>query len=206
MDTDKSNMQQGFSQQGSSQAPMQPIPQQNPQQDIEKKKEKILKIKNFLTLKIKIHQLISLKKITEAKDTYYSLYTLYQDIVKEANEQEAAKFQSDLTSIYNQLTTSMKQQETAAAVTAHGGHSPRNQEEDKLMHHSVRRGVITTDFDLIVKTVEEKGKMSLADVMAQFKIGRRLAEEWIQILADYGLVEIKYLPVGGIEVLKINKI
>ena len=47
--------------------------------------------------------------------------------------------------------------------------------------------------------------MTLADIESQFNINKRLAEEWIQILADYGLVEIRYLPIGGIEIHNIKK-
>ncbi len=190
MDTDRSNIP-------TQKSPVQPQGQENQaaiQQDILRKKEKISKIKNFLQLKIKIHQLISMKKLDEAKDTYYTLYTLYQDIIKDSEEQEVTKLQSDISAIYSKLTTSMK------ATT-----TKQNSTEKKASPSLKKEKVITTDFDLIVKTVEEKGKISLSEIQTEFKISRRLAEEWIQILADYGLVEIKYLPVGGIEILKIEK-
>jgi len=190
MDTDRSNIPP-------QQSPQQPQGQENKaaiQQDILRKKEKINKIKNFLQLKIKIHQLISMKKLDEAKDTYYTLYTLYQDIIKDSDEQEIAKLQSDISAIYSKLTSNMK-----ANVN-------QDNPEKKTSSPTLKKEkVITTDFDMIVKTVEEKGKISLSEIQSQFKISRRLAEEWIQILADYGLVEIKYLPVGGIEILKIEK-
>jgi len=176
-------------------------PQQNQvnRDAISIKKTKIKKIREFLDMKIKIHQLISLMKLDEAKTTYNSLYLTYQDILKVATPTETKKLQTDLSSIYSALMNSL----TSKKVKRHLEEVPKEKSQLKNQKKTQKK-IVTTDFDIILKIIEEKGKLGLSEIQSLFNINRRLAEEWVQILNDYGLVEIKYLPVGGIEVTKIS--
>ena len=175
-------------------------PQQNPVNEdaISIKRIKIKKIREFLDMKIKIHQLINLVKLDEAKTTYNSLYLTYQEILKIATPLETKKLQIDLSNIYSTLMSSL----TSKKVKKHLEENPK--EASELNQKKTIKKIVTTDFDIILKIIEEKGKLSLSEIQSLFNINRRLAEEWVQILNDYGLVEIKYLPIGGIEVTKIS--
>lgn len=176
-------------------------PQQNPVNEdaISIKRIKIKKIREFLDMKIKIHQLINLVKLDEAKTTYNSLYLTYQEILKIATPLETKKLQIDLSNIYSTLMSSL----TSKKVKRHLEEDPTGASKLKDQKKTIKK-IVTTDFDIILKIIEEKGKLSLSEIQSLFNINRRLAEEWVQILNDYGLVEIKYLPIGGIEVTKIS--
>jgi hypothetical protein len=165
-----------------------------------KKKQKIEKIKQFLDIKVKIFQLMNLNKYDQAKNSYQALYLLYQDILKTANPVEANKLQKDLSSIYAKLVENVQTKRVKRIQDNDNYNNNENKESN-----TAKKKIITTDFDMIMKIVEENGKMGLSEIQSQFNISRRLAEEWIQILSDYGLVEIKYLPIGGIEIVKITK-
>lgn len=167
---------------------------------IRKKKEKISKIKEFLDLKVKIHNLIKLNKYDQARDTYQTLYPIYQDLLKIATSAEAAKLQKDLSIIYTKLLENLQKKRVKGIQEDGNIPIEKTTKEDRI-----KRKVITTDFDMIMKIIEENGKMTLGQIESQFNISRTLAEEWVQILADYGLVEIRYMPIGGIEVSKIKK-
>jgi hypothetical protein len=162
-----------------------------------KKREKIVKLKQFLELKVKIKQAIDMNKIDVAKNNYNSLYAIYQDLIKLVSEAEATKFQKDLSNIYKTLLDRIQNKH----IKKFQGFNSNKIETNKD-NKSDKKKVITTDFDVIIKTLEEKGKMNLNDIESQFNISKRLAEEWIQILSDYGLIDIRYLAIGGVEITK----
>lgn len=165
-------------------------------QEILQRKEKINKLREFINIKIKINHLISLNKLDEAKESYRLMDSLYKEILEISTPLEATKLQNDISGIYSRLVAAItekntkKEQQQQAAAT-------------KKIEQKAMPRIITTDLDIVLKIVEEKGKMTLAEIQAMFSIPRRLAEEWIQILADGNLVDIRYLPVGGIEVIKL---
>ncbi|MCB9358932.1 hypothetical protein H6503_03305 [Candidatus Woesearchaeota archaeon] len=161
------------------------------------KKERIEKIKEFLNLKVKIFRLINLKRLNEAKETYHNLYIIYEEIIHNSNEREAVKFQSDISTIYSKLMAASNEKSVKKREEP-------DKDEKKQAKKKIVKKVITTDLDMIIKIVEDKGRMSLSDIQSTFNISRRLAEEWVQVLADYGLVEIRYLPVGGIEIVRVR--
>lgn len=162
------------------------------------KKQRIENIKAFLQLKTKINQLISLHKIEEAKQTYHSLYKIYQALINVINDAQKKNFEDSLSGIYKKLNEAINNKRVKK-----GNVTPKDnikKPKDKI----IRKAALTTDIDMVLQIIDEKGKMTLSEIESQFKISRRVAEEWIQILSDAELINIKYLPVGGIEVTKIN--
>ncbi|MFT4303002.1 MAG: hypothetical protein ACMXYG_00405 [Candidatus Woesearchaeota archaeon] len=169
---------------------------------INQKKQRLQNLKEFLNLKVKIHQLINLKRIEEAKEAYHNLYIIYERIIQNADERESIKLQADISTIYSKIISAVNKKTVKKA-----NEKPKIVSEEKVINRKTEtKKIITTDLDIIIKIVEDKGRMSLSEIQSTFNINRKLAEEWIQLLADYGLVEIRYLPVGGIEITKIQKI
>lgn len=162
------------------------------------KKQRIENIKAFLQLKTKINQLISLHKIDEAKQTYHSLYKIYQQLLTVVSDTQKKQFEDSLSNIYSKLNDAINNKRVKKGNI--------NQEENikKPKDRVIRKAALTTDIDMVLQIIDEKGKITLSEIESQFNISRRIAEEWIQILSDANLVNIKYLPVGGIEVTKIN--
>jgi hypothetical protein len=165
-------------------------------------KEKVAKLKIFIAMKSKINQLISFKKFEEAKQTYSSMYGVYQQLLRLSTEQEAARLHKDVSDIYAELIDAMTRKGIKKAAVLHDKNAER--EEELKKKQQMARKIVTTDFDVIMQVIEEKGKMTLAEIETRFGVSRNLAEEWIQILADYKLVDLRYLPVGGIEITKIK--
>ena len=69
-----------------------------------------------------------------------------------------------------------------------------------LTNKTSKENTIITDFDIMLDLINKKGKLTMAEIEERFAINKKLAEEWAQILADHDLVEIRYLPIGGVEV------
>jgi len=65
--------------------------------------------------------------------------------------------------------------------------------------------VIETDFDVLYKLVLEKNKVKISEVAKMFKIDKKKAEEWVQILDERDLVRIHYPAMGEPEIRKITK-
>jgi len=198
MDTDKSNPKPDDAQMQNSQAEGGQQPNSAPQGT---NADKAAIIRQFLGFKVKIHHMMNQDKLDEAKEAYHQMYALYQDIVNSLSPQEGARLQNDLSSIYSKLMSGITNKKRVK----------RGKGVDKVLSKPTRerskkekKKIMTTDLDMVIKIVEEKGKMNMSEIQSTFNIGRRLAEEWIQILSDYGLVEIRYLPVGGIEITKIK--
>ncbi len=63
--------------------------------------------------------------------------------------------------------------------------------------------VIETDFDSLYNLVLEKNKVKISEVAKMFKIDKKKAEEWVQILDEHGLVQIHYPPMGEPEIRKL---
>ena len=53
-----------------------------------------------------------------------------------------------------------------------------------------------TSIDLLYRRIQEKGKMSLNEVMTFFHVSKEVAEEWGEILEKHGLITIEY-PLFG---------
>ena len=62
-----------------------------------------------------------------------------------------------------------------------------------------------TEFDKLYNIVQEKGRVKLQEVMNLFKINKKLAEKWAEILRKAGLIDIYYPAVGDIELRKLKK-
>lgn len=165
--------------------------------EVIKRKEKMDVMRQFLTLRRKIYHNINIGSPEEAKDTYDALYSLYQEMLKSFGGSEAAVLNSDMTEVYAKL-------EGALNKKVKKGHFMEVEKEDTEEKKKYKKKIVTTDLDIVMQIVEEKGRMNLAEIQAKFNISKRLAEEWIQILADYGLVEIRYLPIGGVEISKVE--
>jgi hypothetical protein len=163
------------------------------------KQQKMRFMKSFIELKRKIYQLIELGKPEEARDTYDNLFLLYQEMARNVKEEEIVSIKTDIAVVYHNLEQAINKKKIKKGIFKEVDNNKGNAE--KLY----RDKIVTTDLDSIMQIVEERGKMNLAEIETKFNIPRRLAEEWIQILADYGLVEIRYLPIGGIEINKISK-
>ncbi len=162
------------------------------------RKQRIENIKAFLQLKTKINQLISFHKIDEAKQTYHSLYKIYQKLTTVVNETQQKQFEDSLSNIYKKLNDAINNKRVKR------GNVNIDKDVKTPKERTIRRAALTTDIDMVLQIIDEKGKMTLSEIESQFNISRRISEEWIQILSDANLVNIKYLPVGGIEVTKIN--
>lgn len=168
------------------------------------KRERVEKMRSFLMLKKKIYALLGSHNTADARVSYQALYGLYHEIMSISNERERADLQRDMNAVYQKIT------EAIHAKGVKKGHIQDSENSDKKdAYIPARKKIITTAFDVIVNIVDEKGRISLSEIQSKFNISRHLAEEWVQILADYGVVEIRYLPVGGVEVMKpkgkINK-
>jgi len=59
-----------------------------------------------------------------------------------------------------------------------------------------------TEFDKLYNLVQEKGKVKIEDVMKIFKIDKKLAEKWADILKKAGLVDVYEPAMGNIEIRK----
>ena len=160
------------------------------------KKERIDNMRSFLNLKRKIYSLINMGKPEEARNTYDTLFMLYQSMLKDQTPQHLAVIKNSISEVYTELERALNKKRVKKGHFA----EVEMKKDDKAR----RTKIVTTDLDVIMQLIEEKGKLTLADIQARFNIGRHLAEEWIQILADYGLIEIRYLPIGGVEVTKIK--
>lgn len=161
------------------------------------KKEKMERMKEFLNLRRKVNFYINQDKAEEAKNTYDTLYSLYIDMTKSFQATEIAVVKKDIVEMYNKLKEAVNKKRVKK------GHfqEVEKTDDDKNKH---RKKIVTTDLDVIMQIIEEKGKLGLADIQARFNVSKVLAEEWVQTLADYGLVNIKYLPIGGVEITKVE--
>jgi len=162
------------------------------------KRQRIENIKAFLQLKTKIKQLIELHKIDNAKETYHSLYKIYQELLPVVSNTQKKQFENSITEIYKSLNQALNDKRVKRSKTL-----STDKDIIKSRDNIVRRIALTTDIDLVLQEIDEKGKISLAEIESQFNISRRIAEEWVQILSDANLVNIRYLPVGGIEITKV---
>jgi len=170
--------------------------------EILRKKKRVEKMHSFSSLKKKIYTLASFKRIDEAKDAYNSLYMLYNELLQISNDKEKQELRAEVSSVYEKML------ELISAKRVKKGKIEANSDDVEVKRKSdvkaLRKKIITTDLDVVVGIIEDKGKVNLADIQSRFAITRELAEEWIQILADYGLVHIHYLPVGGVEITKVS--
>lgn len=170
---------------------------QKSKEDEFKKKQKIENIKSFLQLKTKINQLLSLHKIEEAKQTYHSLYKIYQQLINVVSDSQKQQFEDSISTIYKKLNDEINNKRVKRG----------NIDQTTIIKKPkdrIRKVAITTDIDVVLKIIDEKGRLTLSDIESQLSINRKTAEEWIQILADAKLIKIKYLPVGGIEITRIE--
>jgi len=76
-------------------------------------------------------------------------------------------------------------------------------EEKKTTYVTGR--VIETDFDILYKLVLEKKKVKISEIAAMFKIDKKKAEEWIQILDEHNLARIYYPAMGEPEIRRIDE-
>lgn len=174
----------------------------SPKNRILMRKDRMERMQEFTNHKKRIHALLNSQKLGEVKEAYNQLYVLYQDLMHFSNEKEKTEIQQELSTIYDRVSAALsgsKQVKKRNISTASTESSPQTQRE-----HLSKKRVITTDLDRVVDIVDTKGKTTLTEIQSKFNVTRRIAEEWIQILADYGVVEIRYLPVGGIEIVKPN--
>ena len=74
--------------------------------------------------------------------------------------------------------------------------------EEKI---NIDETIIRTEFDKLHELIEKKEKIKLNDIISEFKISKKLAEEWVLILEEEGLVKIHYSPFGDIEIRKWKK-
>lgn len=146
------------------------------------------KKREFLDLKLQIYALINEGKVQEAQNLYNRYFLLHKDLMNISLPKDAMRWNADITRVYNKLREAMDQ--TSQSQSA---------DNEKPKHQ-----YIETEFDLLLKMIEQKGKVRLHEIEERFSISSKLAEEWIQILADHDLVDIFYLPVGGIEVTLFN--
>jgi hypothetical protein len=165
-----------------------------------KRKEKMNKMKEFFSLKGKLMHHMNAGNLETAKTTYDTMYSLYQDMVKRFSEPELITIKNSISDIYAKLQDSMNKKKIKKG---HFLEVEKNDRQDDKRKY--RRKIVTTDLDVLMQLVEEKHRINLAEIQAKFNVSKRLAEEWIQMLADYGLVEIKYLPIGGVEISKLTR-
>jgi hypothetical protein len=59
-----------------------------------------------------------------------------------------------------------------------------------------------TDLDRLYELVNEKGKISLSDVVKGFNISIEMAEQWAKILEGHGMITLNYPPFGEVELCK----
>jgi len=168
-------------------------------EEILRKKKRIEKIHSFEAIKKKVYTLASFKKVEEARDAYNSLYMVYNELLAISNDKEKQDLRTELSSVYERVLDMLSTKKVKK-----GKVEEEALEKKPDSSRSIRKKIITTDLDVVIGMLEEKGKLNLSDVQLKFGLSRDLAEEWIQILADYGLVSIKYLPVGGVEISKVG--
>lgn len=72
----------------------------------------------------------------------------------------------------------------------------KKKEEQKIMLKGNE-----TLIDLLYKRVQQKGQMSLGEVMKYFHISKEVAEEWVDILEKHNFITLEY-PFFGDPILK----
>ena len=160
------------------------------------------KKRTFIDLKLQIYAFINQGKIQEAQLMYNNYFLLYKDLVSSSSGKDSLRWHSDITRVYNKLTTALN--EHSGNLNPLAKKMPQSASAGSKPSEKIKGNFIETDFDILLRLLDERGKMKLHEVEERFSIGRKLAEEWIQILADHDLVEIHYLPVGGIEISRFS--
>ena len=155
------------------------------------------KKKIFVDMKLQIYALLSQGKTNEAQTAYNNYFLLYKDLVREGTPGDNVRWHADITRLYNKLQQTLTSQGKGSPYTAVAAQQSKSAE-------AIRQNFIETEFDILLKLIEEKGRLKLNEIEQRFSISKKLAEEWIQILADHDLVEIHYLPVGGVEVSRAS--
>jgi len=80
----------------------------------------------------------------------------------------------------------------------------KKQEPIKSKKLSISKKVYVTDFDKFYDYILQKKETSISQLAKTFKINKKLAEEWAEILEEKGLIKIHY-PVIGEPKLKSEK-
>ena len=172
----------------------------SPKNRILMRKDRMERMREFTNHKKRIHALLNSQKFSEVKEAYNQLYVLYQDLMHFSNEKEKTEIQQELSNIYDRVSAALSGSKQVKKRNISGSSATSSTTDGQVS----KKRVITTDLDRVVDIVDTKGKTTLSEIQSKFNVPRRIAEEWIQILADYGVVEIRYLPVGGIEIIKPN--
>ncbi|MFH1234159.1 MAG: hypothetical protein V1493_00935 [Candidatus Diapherotrites archaeon] len=71
-------------------------------------------------------------------------------------------------------------------------------EKTKTVSRDIKKLSIVTDADRIYAYVKSKGKAKTKQIAKDLEIPRKKVDEYAEILAENRLVELKYLPFGGI--------
>ena len=71
------------------------------------KKKKIENMKSFLNLKRKIYSLINLGKAEEAKNTYDTLYVLYQNMLRTHKQEELLTVKNVIAEVFSELENAL---------------------------------------------------------------------------------------------------
>lgn len=83
---------------------------------------------------------------------------------------------------------------------------PEKKTEQEIKQKVYTAGkVIETDFDVLYNLVMGKNKVKISEIAKMFKIDKKKAEEWIQILDEHDLIDIHYPAMGEPEIRKITK-
>lgn len=78
--------------------------------------------------------------------------------------------------------------------------------QEEIKQRSYAAGaVIETDFDVLYRLVLDKNKVKISEIAKLFKIDKKKAEEWVQILDEHNLVRIYYPAMGEPEIRKITE-
>jgi ribosomal protein S25 len=62
--------------------------------------------------------------------------------------------------------------------------------------------VIETDFDALYNMILARRRVTISDIAGMFRIDKKMAEDWMQILEDHDLAKIHYPAMGEPEIRK----
>ena len=140
------------------------------------------KKKEFHDASVEIIRLIDSGHVDSAQELY-NLYTnLYYEILPSLKEDESSQYYQNLSQIYNKLKPHLVTQGDVSSAN----------------------NLYKTDIDTLYEWVQEKGKVTLKDVQARFKIDKKKSDEWATILEKSGLIKIKYTFLKGVLLTKIK--
>jgi hypothetical protein len=90
-------------------------------------------------------------------------------------------------------------------------HKSKSEIHDQLSKENIaviKRSIVAksskykTDLDRLYELINEKGKVTLSDVMVGFNVSEEMAQRWAKILESHSMIIINYPPFGEVQLCK----